>query len=334
MPSTTLDEATAEALQGIVDSMVAAGAPDAIAAVITAEGSWSGAAGIAGPNGRQATVEDMFSLASVSKTFVTALVLRLAELGMMDLDASLAEYLGGLDVDANGATVRQALAQRAGLSDTSGPLNDACASDPTRIWTIAEVLDAIEPPVAEPGVSTIPSNPTYKLLRLAAEQAARGSFAEVLRNELLNPVGAERIVVQVSDVATPKPWALPLEGHTGGVDVSIFGQGETLPCVADSTFSTGNAIAADAPTLAAWAWHLFAGDVISGDSLALMESGVGLDRYSSDPATYGHEGTKPGYASVFSVTPELQTVVVVFVNDPNADVAAAASRFLAAAHDS
>jgi len=330
-----LDKAKAATLQGILDRIVAGGAPDAIAAVITADGTWAGAAGIDGPRERQATVHDEFALASISKTFVATLVLRLVEQGKIDLDAPLSAYLDGMTVDANGATVRQALAMRSGLPDTRYTIADACSSDPKRIWTTAEVLSTFDPPIAQAGARVIYSNPTYKLLRLAAEHATGTSFATAMRVALLDPVGADRIVVQGPDRLTPKPWALPLAGHTQGDDAKVFGQGGTLPCLADSTFSIGNAMAGDAPTLAAWGWHLFAGDIVDAASLGAMEDGdgLGLERFSGfgNAIAYGHAGSKPGYGSILLSLPEEQALVVMFINDPDADVPAAAEQLLKAA---
>ena len=87
LPPTELDAARSAALQRVLDATVKAGAPDAIAAVITPGGTWAGAAGIGGPDGRKATASDEFAIASVTKMFTAALILRLAEQGRIDLDA-------------------------------------------------------------------------------------------------------------------------------------------------------------------------------------------------------------------------------------------------------
>ena len=81
MPTAELDAATASRLQGALGNAVASGAPDFIAAVITEDGVWAGAAGIGGLNDRKATPNDEFAIASISKTFTAALVMRLAEQG-------------------------------------------------------------------------------------------------------------------------------------------------------------------------------------------------------------------------------------------------------------
>ena len=56
-PTSPLDAGTAARLQAVVDGAVEHGAPDMIAAVITADGTWAGAAGIDGPKGRKARAD-------------------------------------------------------------------------------------------------------------------------------------------------------------------------------------------------------------------------------------------------------------------------------------
>ena len=224
---------------------------------------------------------------------------------------------------------------RAGLPDTRSTLSDACASVPTRVWTTDEMLATFDPPIASPGTRSIYSNPTYKLLRLAAEHAAGMPFSDALRASVLDPVGSDRIVVQGPGRTTPKPWALPLAAHGGGDPVTVFGQGGALPCLADATFSIGNAMASDAGSLAAWGWHLFAGDILAPASLAAMEDGdgLGLERFPVFAGTtgFGHGGTKPGYGSILVAVPSKGAVVVVFINSADADVASTAERLMKAA---
>ena len=173
-PARTFAEARATALQAVLEDMVRSGAPDAIAAVITEEGSWAGAAGIAGAKGRKATSEDEFAIASITKTFTAALVLRLAEQGRMDLDEPLASYMGDLKVDTNGATVRQALEMRSGLADYPQP---AAANhirvDAAHVWTAEEMVAEMDPPIAAAGETYLYSSAAYELLGRASRTCDR-----------------------------------------------------------------------------------------------------------------------------------------------------------------
>jgi D-alanyl-D-alanine carboxypeptidase len=310
-------------MRAILDSVVADGAPDVIAAIITPAGSWAGAAGVGGPDGRAATVKDEFALGSVTKTITTSLVMKLAEQGRIDLDAPLQGYLGDLKVNANGATVRQMLGQRSGLADWVDPAA-LIGADPAHHWTKAELIAQIPPPASEPGGPYTPAGPNYFLLGLAIEHVTGRSLSDALRTEVLDPVGATRIVQQGAGVPTPKPWALPTAGYTGAFKISDLGAGGAISCISSASFAPGaGTIASDAPSLANWAWHLFAGDVVKSGTLNAMlpaddGHGLGIDVLGAPLSrAIGLTGGKTGYGTVLAVDPATRTIAVVLVNDEN-----------------
>ena len=328
LPETKLDKATTGRLEAALDEIVAGGAPDILAAVITAEGTWSGAAGKVGPNRTAAAANQVFAVASVTKTAVATLLLRLAELGKVDLDARIDKYLPSMAAQSNGATVRQALAMRGGFGETAGSVIDSALGDCKRAWTEADVLAAFPPPASAPDKLFAYSNPGYKLAGYVAERATGTSLGAAIKSYVVDPAGVERFVLQGPDSPAPKPWALPIDGHLGPLDAADYGVGGTLPCLSDSTLSVGGTgMAADAPSLARWAWELFAGRIIDARSLAMLidvdsdEYGLGLWRFSdfAPDLAYGHAGNKPGFAPLYVVLPERQIVVVVCINDQDAD---------------
>jgi hypothetical protein len=95
-------------------------------------------------------------------------------------------------------------------------------------------------------------------------------------------------------------------------------------------------MAGDARSLASWAWQLFAGKIVTKESLAAMEQvdadghGLGLDKLTGFGSTvaFGYSGTKSGYESLLAVFPERQEVVVVCVTQRDADVAKIAADLL------
>jgi D-alanyl-D-alanine carboxypeptidase len=324
LPDAPFDEVTAGNLQASVAKAVASGAPDMIVAVITPHGVWSGAAGVGAPDGRKATGVDEFAIASLTKTFTAALVLRLAEQGRIDLDSPLADYLGNLDVDTNGATVRQALEMRAGLSDDAPAVGDEIVGDMDRVFTPEESVVRMGDPIGKPGGTYAYSSPSYRLLALAASHVTGMSFGAALRELLLDPFGLDRILDQGPEAATPKPWALPIDEHVGRLDVTKLGAGGSISCIASATRTLGSAsMASDAPSMAAWLWHLFAGEIVSQKTLALMwptpvrQFAYGLDVEGFNELAIGNGGSKTGYGSHFVYLPAHEAVIVSFVNDPD-----------------
>lgn len=311
-------------MQRVLESVIHDGAPDIIAAVITPDGSWSGAAGIGGPDGRTATVADEFAIASVTKVITATLVMRLVEQGRMDLDMPLSTYLGDVRADANGASVRQALGMRSGMADFGPDAASAIAADPAHHWTAGELIARFPGAEAQAGERYIKSGPSYVLLGLVVEHVTGRSLTNALRTEVLDPVGAKRILEQGAGVDTPKPWALPTTAHLGAFEVGDLGAGGAISCISSASFGPGSgSIASDAPSLAAWTWHLFAGDIIERASLAAMlpdadAHGLGIDVLESPlDKAIGLTGGKTGYGTVLAVIPAEQTVAVVFVNDEN-----------------
>jgi D-alanyl-D-alanine carboxypeptidase len=342
LPHEKLGAGTASALQGVLEGAVSHGAPDAIAAVITPEGTWSGAAGIGGPDGRMATARDEFAIASVTKLFTATLILRLAEQGKVELDAQLSSYLGDLKVDANEATVRQALEMMAGLADDEQPAAaDAIHVDASHVWTPEELVARYLPPVAAPGTRYMYSSPGYSLLGFAAENASGMSLPAAMRAEILDPVGATRVLAQGPDAATPRPWALPIDRHLGTWRPEDMGVGGAISCISSATYGPGaGSMASDAPSLAAWLWHLFAGDILADSSLEVMLAGPQQHwAYGLESAPYpyieanaiGGSGNKTGYGSQWTYFPEHRAIVVIFVNDPDFIVESTVQRLLEAA---
>lgn len=323
LPTTPLDAASSASLQSVIDGYISQGVPDVIAAVVTPHGIWSGAAGVDGPNQRLAAPGDFFAIASISKVLTAALVMSLVDDGKMKLDSALSDYLGDPAIPTNGATVRQALQMRSGIPDTSDASLSKIDLDQEHIWTQSELIAEFPKPQSKPGTEYIYSNPTYKLLGFAVEHVTGQSLDQAMRQRILERAGSSTsLVVQSGSTATPQPWALPADGVG-------LGAGNALPSLSNATFSgAASGMAGTAPGVAAWAWQLFAVKVISGQSLATMLAttdsngdGTGLDTFSAKPLSVGHTGSKEGYQSLLTIYPDKQEVIVVFVNQRDAQVA-------------
>jgi len=322
LPAALDDAVVAARLQAVIDGEVRRGAPDVMASVISPAGIWSGAAGVGGLDARKATVEDEYYLGGITQIFTAALTMRLSEQGKIDLDAPLASYLGDIDVNTNGATVRQALGMRSGFPGAGEDVAEAIRAEPRRSWTLQDVIGVFLPPTAPAG-SYVPSGLNYTLLAAASEHVTGTTFGEALRAHVLDPLGATRIVQQSRGVTTPKPWALPTPDHFGPLKGTDYGADGVISFLSSVSASYGyGSMASDAPSLARWIWQLFDGEVVSEDSLRQMlpqsnEYGHGFIRISNvdSPTAIGQIGSKTGYSAMLVVYPESKVVVVLFVND-------------------
>ena len=331
LPATGLDAATAARLQAVLDDRVGAATTDLIAAVITPEGTWTGAAGVDGPDGREATPADMFSMASITKVFTAALIMRLVDQGEIDLDQPLDAYLDGADIPTNGATIRQALMMRSGIDETPSAATEEVYGDCGRAWAEAEVVSRFPAPVAAPGAEYRYSNRRTSCWASSPSMSRGCDSGDAIQAELLDPVGAKRLLLQGPGHKTPRPWALPLTAHAGDYDVDPWGEGGT--CRASPTRRSREPAARWPGTRSTWprgAGHLFAGDLVTPASLAQMttfdqgaEYGLGLERMTGvfgPGAAFGHGGNKPGFGSILVVRPEQSIVVVVMTNWQSGDV--------------
>lgn len=134
------------------DPQSSAAAPGITAAVVTPAGRWSGAAG-AGGDSTPLVTDAMMNIASITKTFTAAEVVRLAQRGIINLDAPASRYLDH-PLLARNPTVRQLLSMRSGVAEhTNEPFLAAVLAAPSRSWTAREALSYANEPLKAPGAA-------------------------------------------------------------------------------------------------------------------------------------------------------------------------------------
>ena len=141
---------------------------------------------------------------------------------------------------------------RSGIPDTAAKSIAKVVAAPEHVWTTAEIVAEFPKPVATAGSEYNYSNPTYKLLDVAAEYVIGADLSRAMRSEVLDPAGVSATPIgQGAGTATPEPWMLPTA--PGDLEVGEYGTGRALVSVADATVSLAAAgMAGDAPSLAAW----------------------------------------------------------------------------------
>lgn len=152
--------------------------------------AWSGAAHI-GSNGNQ-DLSRPFRVASVTKLFVAAAILRLWENDRLRLEDPIVNYLtsataasltkAGYDVHA--ITIQNLLEHTAGIRDARDYF-DAVLKDPHKHWTRAEQVDftmARGGPIGQPGERYAYSDIGYLLLGEILERVTDSPLADAIRN--------------------------------------------------------------------------------------------------------------------------------------------------------
>ncbi len=262
--------------------------------------------------------DTQYRIGSITKTFTAVLVLRLRDEGVLDLGDPLEKHLPG--TDAGKATVAELLAHAGGLAaETPGPWWERTpgALRPE----LADVLG--EHPVVHPaGRRFHYSNPGYALLGALVERLRGASWEDVLRREVLEPLGLRRTgvrpLVPHADGWAVHPWA----------DVVLPEPAEDLGRMAPA-----GQLWSTVGDLARFADFLVRGDerVLGAASLSEMRTpaapaeaadvaggyayGLGMElRHQEGRALVGHTGSLPGFLACLTIGVEDDVAAVVLAN--------------------
>jgi CubicO group peptidase (beta-lactamase class C family) len=148
-------------------------------------------------------VDTRFRIASISKMFTAAAVLKLIEGGKLRLDASIVECLGLLETKIpTGVTIYHLLTMTSGIADwfdESGNWEEdwaaLCREHPIYLFRRHQdylPLFLNEPPVFPSGEKHLYNGAGYILLGLLVEKLSGLSYTEFVQENILKPVGMSR----------------------------------------------------------------------------------------------------------------------------------------------
>ncbi|THA62420.1 class A beta-lactamase-related serine hydrolase [Streptomyces sp. A0642] len=199
-PAEQLLPSTQRALLHRIATAQAEGRSPSLVAAVRRQGRvvWNGSRTCV--DGHAPDSDTQFRIGSLTKTFTAVLVLRLRDEGLLDLADPLEKHLPG--TGAGDVTLHQLLGHSAGLG----------AEAPAPWWerTPGSLRPGLADVLGEQGRMHAPgrrhhySNPGYTLLGALIEAVRGASWAEVLRIEILEPLGMHR--------TSPQPQA----PHAGG----------------------------------------------------------------------------------------------------------------------
>ena len=293
--------------------------------MITPEcGRWVGVSG-------QSTTDDSMQpeyalhIASVTKTFVAALVLALSADGMLALDDPIDLWVGSVPNGAN-ISVRQLLNHTSGLFNYTydEAWQAALIADPLRVWAPQELVDlaVAHPPNFPPGRGFSYSNTNFILAGMIVEAATGHGIAEELRTRLLARAQLGSTFFS-GEEAIDAPMA---HGYSGAFDLT--------GAIDPSAAWAAGAMVATAGDLADWAAALYGGSILDSESQRAMrqtvETGTRGLSYGLGMMDLGAEivgthaighfgGAFFGYRTNVLYLVDRQSAVAVVTNDNNAD---------------
>jgi len=288
------------------------------AVLVPGIGIWKGVNGIASP-GHNVTSDMLFGIGSNTKTYMSCIMLKLQEMGKVNLDDTIGTWIQGWPNISGQITIRQCMNHTSGLYSytSNADMNDSILADFTRIWKPEEVLSLVKAPLFAPGTNWSYSNTNYLIVGIIIKQIMAQPVNITLRDFIYTPQGLHNTILFTADATTATiadPWSRNL-GTTDLEDlITTFGYSNNALF---SMASTAGAIMQTAEDNAIF-WHqLISGNIINNTSVNQMfqfvhigYSGVGAGRdigyglgifryqnYMNGHTIYTHGGTNVGYVN-------------------------------------
>ncbi|MFG2647018.1 serine hydrolase domain-containing protein [Streptomyces sp. NPDC048436] len=306
-------------------------------------GTWNAAAGI-GDLERQTPrgAHDRYRVGSITKTFVSTVVLQLVAEGELSLDDKVGRWLPGVveghGHDGDRITVRQLLNHTSGIFNvTDDPgfrdkvFTEKFLAHRYDTWTPEqEVAIAMRhKPDFKPGKGWEYSNTNYVLAGMIIEKVTGESYADEIRQRVIKPLGLKATTVPDTDPKMPQPSSRAYTKLSDAPDAKTHDVTEMNPSVMGAS---GGMISSSAD-LNRFYTALLRGKLLPKKQLAEMKTavpmdddgsrayGLGLERRktSCGKMIWGNGGDAPGSSSGALATADGGHALAFNFNGPEAD---------------
>ncbi|MFN7327508.1 MAG: serine hydrolase domain-containing protein [Chitinophagales bacterium] len=248
---------------------------------------------------RKADSNSIYRIGSISKTFTTVLVMKAVEGRKLDLDQTIHSFFPGI-TNSDKITLRFLLQHRSGIPNFTE--DAAYLTWHTEAKSEQEMVAMIEKLGSDfiPGTTAAYSNSNFVLLTYILEKTYQQSYAELLRDQIIKPLGLTNTFYSgVLDPSKKECKSYRKEGSW------------KLEAVTDPSVPLGaGSIVASASDVVAFSAALFGGKLVSKQSLEWMQTvqdGYGMGLFPMpfyDQRGWGHTGGIDGFSSVFAYFPE------------------------------
>lgn len=268
--------------------------------------------------------DQVFRIASVTKMFTAALVVKLAEQGKLSLDDPLSLYLPDFP-NAAGITLRQLLSHTAGVSDKAvlgqPGFNRRDVDTATLVAEIAK-----RPPAFAPGSAQSYSNAGFILLGAVIEKVTGQPWHVALHDRLLAPLGLNHTGYGIAATVIP--------GRVAGYSTDTLDHKvRNAAFISASIPAAAGALVSTLDDLRRWMRALTGGQVIGaahyremitpvapGGVMPSHPYGMGMYVWHVRGETMiGHTGQIDGFAAILAYLPSRDVTIVALGNDDNFD---------------
>ena len=311
-------------LGSIARELVKSGAPGAIVYVRTPTATRAGVAGYAD---RAAHVSmqaaDRYRIASVTKAFVSVVILQLEAEGRLDVDDPVEKYLPTVVPNGGAITLRELMNHTSGLFNYTD--DDAFTNDPfasfSRTWTPQQLLAVAfaHPANFASGTNWSYSNTNYVVLGLVVEAVTGKPLGQVLQERIFTPL-------RLTSTSFPLAISLGPDFVHGYIKLPGSPLIDISPALNPTWGWAAGAIVSNARDVTAFYRGLFTGKLLPPPQLDELESptptsgtyalGVAITAPACGRA-FTHTGDFLGWRNIVYSTANgrRQAVVMVNVND-------------------
>jgi D-alanyl-D-alanine carboxypeptidase len=217
----------------------------------------------------------LFGLGSVTKTYIAALVLQLAEEGTLSVEDTVVHWIPELgQIDGN-IKIRQLLNHTSGLYryQLKPEYLAAINAQPEKVWTAQEILEKFQgEPECQPGSCWGESAMDYVLLGMIIEKITGSSVSSQLATRFFTPLKLEHTFLYPEQKYPTEMMAHMWWDVTGsGEPVDVLAGTADLPLAGlFSSLWTSGAMHSTAEDLARFSKELFEGRALKENSLEEM----------------------------------------------------------------
>ena len=284
-----------------------------------------GAFGLANVETRAPMTPDLLAqVGSLTKPFTAALVLTVAhQRRTLDLQAPISRVVAGLRARFGVLTASQLLSQTAGLGDREGSYGTV--DEAALLRAARELPDSVA--LLPPGTSFSYSNVGFALAGLAAQEASKQPYADLIRDRLLRPLGMSKATMRPLEALT----FARAQGHKVAGDSVVI----VRPIADDTRIWPAGYLYTNAPEAARFVIALLNGGRLGGrqvlpagvtDSMLATHVrlpgmpnatryayGMFLDTLRGHESAW-HPGSMPGYSTLVRMIPAQRVGVVLIAN--------------------
>ena len=226
-----------------------------------------------------AKIDTPFAIGSVSKTLTAAVAMKLAERGVLDLDADIRKYLPSFPKKEHVITARQLLSHQAGIRHYNFVLSPPTFSEFGSTVQYDRVVDSLgvfanDPLLFKPDTDFAYSSYGYNLLSAVMEAAAGKPFLDLMQAERITNalfVPAELFTPLQLANAGPDDKLRPIAGRASDYQ-NILRDGAVLPAPFTNSSGkwAGGGFRATPTDLARFGAALLRGEVVTAETLQAM----------------------------------------------------------------